>query len=235
MNPEKLAATMIDNAVYVDERNELRSAPDDQWQARRELAEQMRAITLAMLTTDVPAADLRALAARMQGALAVFENRERIIGRAAHRDRYMRQHGVKPDLLYELSPAMGFSNPVAMPMHTWSENGRTHAEVTPDWVFEGPLEHLHGGVIASLFDQVLGTTQHLTGGGGMTGTLSIRYLKPVPLNKKLHFVAEVKRTDDRKRFILGELWVEDILCATSEGVFIAPRELKPQAGIGNSA
>ncbi len=51
-----------------------------------------------------------------------------------------------------------------------------------DWAYEGPPTCVHGGVIAEVFDEVLGAANIVAGVRAMTGTLTVRYRKPTPLN-----------------------------------------------------
>ena len=63
--------------------------------------------------------------------------------------------------------------------------------------YEGPPGHVHGGFVAAAFDEVLGFVQSTTGQPGMTGTLTIRYRKPTPLDTDLRFEATVQRVEGR--------------------------------------
>ncbi len=224
--PEKMIS---DKSVCISDSREIRPAVDDRWQARRELAERLRRLSSVMLTAEAPAAQLRELSARLDDEIAIFELAERRWGREAQREQHFSQHGVRPDLLYEMSPVMGMSNPVAFPMHVWREDDCVHAELCPDWTFEGPLGHLHGGVIASLFDQVLGLAQHLSGRGGVTGSLNTRFHHPTPLNKTLRMIARIERIEGRKKFIVGELWADEVRTASCEGIFFTEKTAMAEA------
>ena len=73
-------------------------------------------------------------------------------------------------------------------------------------------------------DELLGVTCVVTGHGGYTGTLTVRYISPTPLDKNLQGKAWVKEIKDRKAIIRGELRDGDQLCAEAEGLFIKPKE-----------
>jgi acyl-coenzyme A thioesterase PaaI-like protein len=214
---------MTDDSIRIGDNKEIRPSLNENWEARRELAEVLRRLNEVLLTTDVPTGELRSLTARLHIEANRIEKNERLFGRSEHREKYYAQHQVRPDLLYEMSPIMGMGNPLALPMHIWQEDGRLHAEVKPGWAFEGPLGRLHGGVIASLFDQILGLAQHLAGGGGLTGNLNIRFHNPTPLNKTLRMTAELNRIEGRKKFITGELWDGEVRTASCEGLFISEK------------
>ncbi len=196
---------------------EISPAINDNWQARRELAAALRRLNAATLTTDVPTEQLRAMAATIHVHAASIEENQRIYGRDAQELLADRQ---QLDLLTEMSPVVGQSNAVSPAMHLWREGDRVHGRVTPNWSYEGPSGHVQGGVIAMIFDSLLGVGQHLVGNPGYTGTLTIRYHQRTPLNKTLHLVAHAKRIDGRKKFMVGELWADEICTASCEGVFI---------------
>jgi acyl-CoA thioesterase FadM len=71
-----------------------------------------------------------------------------------------------------------------------------------------------------MFDELLGFAQQ---GPGFTATLTIRYLRPTPLNRRLTLRAFVERIDGRKRTIRGSCELDGTVLAEAEGLFIAPR------------
>ena len=87
--------------------------------------------------------------------------------------------------------------------------------------YEGPPGCVHGGVIASAFDEVLGFAQSMTGRPGMTGTLVTKYRQPTPLRTELRFEASVTRSQGRKNFAEARLYAGEMLCAEAEAIFIS--------------
>ena len=55
----------------------------------------------------------------------------------------------------------------------------------------------------------------------MTGTLTIRYRKPTPLNRELRFEARVRCVERRKIFTDGQLYAGELLTAEAEGLFVS--------------
>ena len=86
--------------------------------------------------------------------------------------------------------------------------------------YEGPPGCVHGGVIAGLFDELLGVANIVAGVGAMTGTLTVVYRTPTPLYTELRLAARTLGVDGRKVRTVGTLHVGDRLCAEAEGVFI---------------
>lgn len=220
--PKTSSVTQV-SSVKIDTSPDVRPAMNDNWQVRRELAAVLRRLNSVTLTADAPTELLQSVLVSLQAEAARVEASERVFGHRMHAERIAAREGFAPDMFYEMSPAIGQSNANAPPMHVWLEDGRIHARVTPDWSYEGPAKCLHGGVIALLFDQLLGLTQHTVGAGGLTGALTIRYHHPTPIDKPLRLVAEVDRVEGRKRFLVGELWADDVRTASCEGLFIARR------------
>lgn len=208
--------------IRLSDSPEPRPAHNENWQARRELAEQLRRLNTALLTAEVSTERLREITAQLRDQAQDIEKCPRIYGREAMIQRE------QTDLLYEVSPAIGQSNAIAIPMHIWLEDGRVHGRFRSDWSHEGPFAHLHGGIIALLFDQFLGIAQHVANlGGGRTGTLTIRYHHPTPLNAELRLEGHLKRVDGRKKFIVAELWSGDTRTASCEAVFVGNRPAAP--------
>ena len=102
------------------------------------------------------------------------------------------------------------------------ENGvpELRGRVTFDYPYEGPPTCVHGGVIAELFDEMLGAANIIAEHAGMTGTLTIRYRKPAPLLTPLEFEARCTGTERRKMFTWGGLYHDGELLAEAEGIFI---------------
>ncbi len=131
-----------------------------------------------------------------------------------------------PRDLFPTSPVIGVANPVAPPVHIWAvegEEGRREirGSVTFGYPYEGPPTCVHGGVIAELFDELLGSANIIADLAGMTGTLTVRYRKPTPLLVPLDLVARVTGTERRKIFTWGGLYHDGELTAEAEGIFIA--------------
>ncbi len=208
----------IDPSMKISETPEMLPPRNENWRTRRELAETLRRLNTALITSVVPIEQLTALTETLRKEVDRIEANPRVFGRLALLEQEI------ADGLYELGPAIGQSNAVSMPMHVWAENGKVHGQLTADWSREGPFGHVHGGVIALLFDQFLGIAQRTVQGTGRTGTLTIRYHHPTPLNRPLRMVAEVSRVDGRKKFVIGEIWADDIRTASCEGVFISNKD-----------
>src|SRR5699024_3505542 len=78
------------------------------------------------------------------------------------------------------SPAIGPANPIAPDMVvTVDDDDHIHATVTLNESYNGPpFDHAHGGIIALIYDDLVGMAAMLGAGGGMTANLSIDYRRP---------------------------------------------------------
>lgn len=127
----------------------------------------------------------------------------------------------EPFGFFDHSPMLGRANPLAPPIELTLEDGRILGTATFGAAYEGPPGCVHGGYIAAAFDEVLGSTQSLSGAPGMTGRLVVHYRSPTPLHAELRFEGTLDRVDGRKIHTTGRLWAGDRLCAEAEGLFIS--------------
>jgi acyl-coenzyme A thioesterase PaaI-like protein len=121
--------------------------------------------------------------------------------------------------------ATGLRNPFAPPMvveHDGPE--KVHSDFRVGAAYEGPPNHLHGGLSALFLDQVLGDAASLGAPDTVaaTGTISFRYQRPTPLGD-LHAEAAIQRVDGRKIYTTGHLADANGITVSGEGVFIRAR------------
>lgn len=119
---------------------------------------------------------------------------------------------------------VGLRNPVAPPLMLHHEpDGLVWSEFVLGAPYEGPPEHVHGGVSALILDHVLGATAHRPGRPAYTGTLTLRYRRRTALGRQLRAQARIERTEGVKTFAVGHLADEDGVTVEAEGVFIHKR------------
>lgn len=101
--------------------------------------------------------------------------------------------------------------------------GVAHYELACPSSQEGGPGVAHGGWTAAVLDEVLGHVPLLHGQMTVTGTLTVRYLKPVPIELPLVARACVDRVEGVKWFISGELALASsgAILATGTGIWIA--------------
>jgi hypothetical protein len=148
-----------------------------------------------------------------------------VLAETSKRPRRQPDRSGHPADFFPTSPMIGYANPIAPPVDVWSdvgENGQKEirGRVTFDYQYEGPPTCVHGGVIAALFDEFLGSANIIANKAGMTGTLTVRYRRPTPLLAPLDVVARFTGMERRKIFSWGGLYHDGELTAEAEGIFI---------------
>jgi acyl-coenzyme A thioesterase PaaI-like protein len=137
------------------------------------------------------------------------------------RPRPVPQATSDPDLLFPTSPAVGRQNPVAPEVHLWREGQGIAGRAVIGPPYEGPPTCVHGGVLALLFDELLGLTNMVAGTPGMTGTLTVRYRQPTPLRRPLSLSARQVSVEGRKIRSRAEITAGGAPTAQAEGLFVA--------------
>jgi acyl-coenzyme A thioesterase PaaI-like protein len=189
--------------------------------ARFELAHQLRRVTSAMVGLPIADTDITAAGAALK---EVADDLERVAG-PGRRARAQPDPVGDPQEFFPTSPVIGFANPVAPPVVVEAVDGELRGTAFFDYQYEGPPTCVHGGVIAMVFDEMLGAANIMAGSPAMTGTLTIKYRKPTPLRTPLRLEARFLDRDGRKVRTYGAIFHRDVLTAEAEGIFI---EVVPQ-------
>jgi hypothetical protein len=190
-----------------------------------QVAAELRRIGAVIIGQPLEGEDLSEAAAALAGVADRLEE-------AASRSKRQRNTpgpngfpGVHPQDHFPTSPMIGFANPIAPPVELWAVHGpdgqrELRGRVTFDYPYEGPPTCVHGGVIAELFDELLGLSNILAGLGAMTGTLTIKYRRPTPLLAPIELAARHTGSEGRKIYAWGGIYHEGELTAEAEGIFI---------------
>ncbi len=110
----------------------------------------------------------------------------------------------------ELSTFSGVLNVLAPPLRIRTgrlADGRPAliGRVRLDRLREGPPRAVHGGVLAGLFDELLGGAQGLEGGPpGVTARLTVKYRRPTPLEADLEFRVWIHDERTRRVVLRGD-------------------------------
>lgn len=107
-------------------------------------------------------------------------------------------------------------------------DGVARVEFTPEDSLTGYEEIVHGGVVATMFDELLGWSVGLkTNQLFLTGELTVRYLRPVLSNHI--YLGSAQPVEDKKRYWIaeGELKDEDdVVYARASGKYFSVGEEK---------
>jgi acyl-coenzyme A thioesterase PaaI-like protein len=100
--------------------------------------------------------------------------------------------------------------------------GVAHFELVCPHEHEGGPGVAHGGWTAAVLDEVLGHVPILHGRMSVTGTLTVRFERPVPIGLTLHALGWVAQRDERKWTVAGELRLgsSGALLASGQGIFV---------------
>lgn len=118
------------------------------------------------------------------------------------------------------NPTSGSTNPIAPPMSPRIVGDRIVATVRFNEAYQGPPSVVHGGFVAAVLDEALGRTRHLTDRNVVTGSLSVRYVRPTPINVELSIEAWIADVQERKMISRGRICNGDTVVAEAEGVFV---------------
>jgi acyl-coenzyme A thioesterase PaaI-like protein len=108
-----------------------------------------------------------------------------------------------------------------------------HGFVTFTEPYNGPpFDTAHGGIIALVYDDLVGMAAMVGAGGGMTANLSIDYRKPTPMFRRIELTASLERYEGRKFWAHGEMRLDGELLNEANGLFIRPKGLPPLVSTG---
>ena len=122
---------------------------------------------------------------------------------------------------------LGGQNQLLMPPITYDniDDDALTAHTTANKYYMGLNDAMHGGVVSVLFDTVMGRMAVGTEGRVCrTAYLTTQYRNITPIGERLDLHVVVEKTAGRKRFITGQLWHGETLCAEAESLFV---EVKP--------
>lgn len=188
------------------------------WQARHALAAAARALNEAVVSTDISLDTATEITEAMRQLTQRLKKEPQVTGLVDMGRR--KDRGSIQNIMSELVAMAGRSHPSA-PALTWHEEpNRIVGEVVFGPAFEGPPGHTHGGWVAGILDHLMGMTHVNTGRPGMTSGLSVRYVRPTPLNTMIHIKAEATEIDERRTDVTASMRVGDMITATAEATFV---------------
>ncbi len=122
------------------------------------------------------------------------------------------------------SPGGGRLHPAAVGMDI-RRDGDTAvvASVRVDPMFQGPPGRVHGGILAVLIDELMGTVNRMIGQRAYTARLAIDYRAPAPIDAELTFRAWLADRQDRKITMRLDGRAAGGVFVEAEGLFVMPR------------
>jgi acyl-coenzyme A thioesterase PaaI-like protein len=183
---------------------------------RLRMAARLRSLIAASLEVDPHAEELPELLDDLDALGARFD--ALATGRGVPLFGESKDGDLNPVLPF--SPMMGRANPVAPPIELDFDGKRAIGIVTLGVAHQGADGLVHGGIIASLYDEVLAAANMASGVAGPTAKLSVRYRRPTPLGEPLRFEAWVDKRVGRRIHTLGRCFFGETRVTDAEGVFV---------------
>jgi acyl-coenzyme A thioesterase PaaI-like protein len=121
-----------------------------------------------------------------------------------------------------LSPCGGRLHPSALDLEL-RRDGETSivGTVTVDPMFQGPPGRVHGGVVALILDEVMGSLNRVTGQRAFTARLALDLRAPAPVGAPLTFRAWLLGKRGRKITVAADGRTEEAgVFVEAEGLFV---------------
>ncbi|WP_448256011.1 PaaI family thioesterase [Microbacterium aurum] len=190
-------------------------------EAATDLGRAMRALSDAVVLTELDTDALRDAARAIEDIAVALSARHRSIRQISALD------DMATGIRY-FSPVTGLGHPASPPFAcSLRSDGALVARGRLGARFEGPPSLVHGGMIALVFDEILGWAATRVHAHGMTATLEVSYRRGVPLEEDVVVVAHITRQEGRKVWAeatLARAAEEDRILATARALFVRPRD-----------
>jgi len=182
----------------------------------RSLVARVHDLVDAVANTEVDTDTLAEAAATVEGITGRLNVARRQIGTMVEREL----EGGDTEYGTITNVVSGDTNPAAPPLLLDRTEEGVRGEVTLNTVYQGPPGLVHGGWIAAMLDQAVGTASSIATSPGLTAKLEVEYRKPTPLFTPLEVVARVTGTERRKVYVSGEIRVNGEVTAEATALMV---------------
>lgn len=194
---------------------------------RRAIAGELRSLAAMVMLSTAPAVDL-------ETALALLRQSSQTLSASRRSGRYDGLAGLSPGstangAIWETHGAFGATNPLAPPVRAEEGDGKVTGTVTFGAAWEGGPGTVYGGFITAAFDGMLGRAVISAGHLGVTKSLTVRFLRPTPLNTDLRIEASAGPRSGREVPVEGSLWLGDVQTGAAEAIFVCVDASRYQA------
>lgn len=112
-------------------------------------------------------------------------------------------------------------------VETWlTDEKKFITQFTPRLGVEGPKAHSHGGFLATILDETMGSACWYNGLPVLAANLSVKYRKSVPLNGTYTCQAQIDRLETRRAMVSAQITQGETVFCEASGVFVrVPIEL----------
>jgi acyl-coenzyme A thioesterase PaaI-like protein len=219
-------ATVTETPDPVSERDEAadtEAAGPGRDHPRARAAAALRRLGHALIAHDADVGLLERVAAAADRVAADLESQPRRRRDLAERKRRMFEVEVADggDIVhFDECFVSGPWNPlgVAIEVHRDGDEAVARVELGP--AFEGAPGRSHGGIVAAVFDDILGYLLTLEHQPGFTGELTVRYLAATPIGQPLEFRARVVGREGRRLLTEAEARADGEVVASASATFV---------------
>jgi len=196
--------------------------------ARVRAATALRRLGHGIVSHDVPGSVLESIASTVESWMPSVEA---AAGRSRSIDT-MKQHmferppegspiGTFPDCVVS-----GQANPMGLDVQFYREGDEAVSRVVLGPAFEGAPNRAHGGVVAAVFDDLMGFVLTIHESPAYTAELTVRYRRPTPVGEEIEFRARLVDRHGRRLHIEASATdAAGTKIAEATGLFITiPRE-----------
>jgi acyl-coenzyme A thioesterase PaaI-like protein len=185
----------------------------------RSLVARVHDLIDAVANTEVDTDTLAEASATVEGVTGRLNVARRQIGTMVQRD--IPSGDVEYGTITNI--VSGDTNPAAPPLLLERTPEGLRGEVTLNTVYQGPPGLVHGGWIAALLDQAVGSASAVETTPGLTAKLEVNYRRPTPLFTPLEVTAEVERVEGRKVFVSGRIRAHGEVTAEATALMVQVR------------
>jgi acyl-coenzyme A thioesterase PaaI-like protein len=117
----------------------------------------------------------------------------------------------------------GANNPMGLKLKFTRDAETLRAEFTPDKMHQGWPGLLHGGIVATLLDEVMSNAAYTTGKTCLTAEMQLRQRKPIPVTETLVITAWITRRRSKILDTAGKICLKDgtVVAESTAKQFIA--------------
>lgn len=115
----------------------------------------------------------------------------------------------------------GETNPLGLGARLWLEGDTAVVEAVVGPAFAGAPGRAHGGIVATVIDETMGTVLAHHGVFALTAWLHVTFTAAAPLGQPLTARAWLAHRDGRKLTIQARVAARDTLVAEAEALFVA--------------
>lgn len=187
------------------------------WTEKRRAADALRRLLHRFIESDADAATFRAIHESAESMLEV------LAGAPSSKSGELFKSGAFFERHLEMkdrSVMVGVSNPIAPVVRVTEEDDKVIGRLTLDSRYSGAPGFCHGGIVATVLDEILGHAAIVKGYGVVTQSLTVRYLRPTLLERETHCEARIREVKDDRVVCVGDLYVDGTRTATAQGVFV---------------